>query len=99
MNLRSTLAVADRVVIGLAVLALVAALTYAFAQPWISTWGATQEEAHQSLAGDLIPFVPGVNSSMWAESFEPNRWMHRRNKKGEATWAWQLYLLGEGART
>ena len=33
MNLRSTLAVADRVVIGLAVLALVAALTYAFAQP------------------------------------------------------------------
>jgi hypothetical protein len=47
-------------------------------------------------AGDLIHFVPGANLGMWFESFEPNRWMLVRDKKGEAIWAWQLYLLGEG---
>jgi hypothetical protein len=47
-------------------------------------------------AGDLINFVPGANLGMWVESFEPNRWILVRDKKGEAIWAWQLYLLGEG---
>lgn len=40
--------------------------------------------------------VPGANLGMWVESFEPNRWILVRDKKGEAIWAWQLYLLGEG---
>ena len=53
-------------------------------------------ELQHDKAADLIHFVPGANLGMWVESFEPNRWMLVRDKKGEAIWAWQLYLLGEG---
>lgn len=55
--------VVRRVFLGMVVLALVAALTYALAQPWISTWGATQEEAHQSLPGDQLVPDPTAQST------------------------------------
>lgn len=56
MNLTSILnkAALGRVIFGLVVLALVAASTYAISSPWVSTWGATAEEAQSALPGDEV---------------------------------------------
>jgi hypothetical protein len=64
MNPRSALAAARRIVIGLAILVVVAALTYALAHPWISTWGTTKEEARQSLPGDELVPNPTTQSTL-----------------------------------
>src|SRR3712207_3552777 len=45
---------AGRVPLGLVVLALVAAATYALSSPWVLTWGATKEEARRGLPGDEV---------------------------------------------
>jgi hypothetical protein len=56
MNLTSILnkAALGQVILGLVVLALVAASTYAIPSPWVSTWGATAEEAQSALPGDEV---------------------------------------------
>jgi uncharacterized membrane protein YuzA (DUF378 family) len=56
MNLTSTIdkATLGRILLGLVILAAVAALTYALARPWASTWGATEEEAQVRLPGDEV---------------------------------------------
>jgi hypothetical protein len=56
MNLTSTnnKATLGRIFLGLVTLAAVAALTYTLARPWVSTWGATEEEAQGMLPGDEV---------------------------------------------
>jgi hypothetical protein len=44
--------VVGRAILGFAVLATVAAIAYAVSSPWVSTWGATEEEAQAALPGD-----------------------------------------------
>jgi hypothetical protein len=56
--------IVSRVILGLVVLAVVAMITYGLASPWISTWGATQEEAARSLPGDGLAPEPAAQSTM-----------------------------------
>jgi uncharacterized protein YndB with AHSA1/START domain len=56
--------IVSRVILGLVVLAVVAMITYGLASPWISTWGATQEEAARSLPGDGLVPEPAAQSTM-----------------------------------
>jgi hypothetical protein len=41
-------------------------ITYVLASPWVSTWGATQEEAARSLPGDGLVPEPAAQSTMAA---------------------------------
>ena len=56
--------VAGQVSLGTVVLAAVAALTYVLLLPWISTWGATKEEASMGLPGDQLVPNPSTQSTL-----------------------------------
>lgn len=45
--------------------------------------------------GDLVPFRPDGKMGMWVRGMEPNRWVLWTDAKGEATWCWGLYPVGE----
>jgi hypothetical protein len=72
-----------------------------YSYDWIDNAGrpSTREiipEYQHVEVGDLVPMLPGTEVGMWVKGFEANRWMLWWDKKGEATWAWELYPQGEG---
>jgi hypothetical protein len=65
MSARSwRLRILGHVVLGLVVLAAVAAITYALARPWILNWGATREGAARNLPGDELVPEPTTSSTL-----------------------------------
>ena len=72
-----------------------------YSYDWIDNAGrpSTREiipEYQHVEVGDLVPMLPGTEVGMWVKGFEANRWMLWWDKKGEATWAWDLYPQDEG---
>ena len=59
-------------------------ITYVLASPWISTWGATQEEAARSLPGDGLAPEPAAQSTMAVTIDAPP----------EEVWGWSLQMSG-----
>jgi hypothetical protein len=82
MNRLSVLAAAGRIVLGLVVLAAAFAITYALAGPWISTWGATEEEAARSLPGDELVPEPAAQSTLAVPIGAPS----------EEVWGWLVQM-------
>jgi hypothetical protein len=48
-------------------------------------------------AGDLIPISPDGKQGFWVKDFDRNRRMLWWDKKGDSSWAWEIYPEGEGA--
>ena len=48
-------------------------------------------------AGDLIPISPNGKQGMWVRSFKKNKWMLWWDKKGDATWAWEIRPAGQNS--
>jgi hypothetical protein len=45
--------------------------------------------------GDVIPLSPDGKSGMWVKGFGENESMLWWDKKGDSSWAWQIYADGE----
>jgi hypothetical protein len=74
--------VVGRVILGLVVLAAVVVITYVLASPWISTWGAPEEEAARNLPGDeLVPEPTSQSTLAVAISAPP-----------EEVWGWLVQM-------
>jgi hypothetical protein len=79
---RSIRGVVGRVILGLVVLAAVVVITYVLARPWISTWGATEDEAARNLPGDEL-VLDTTSTSTLAVTIEA---------PPEEVWSWLVQM-------
>jgi hypothetical protein len=75
-----------------------------YSYDWIDNAGLPSSdrilpEFQQLSSGDFIPMTPDGKQGMWVKDFKPNEYILWWDKKGNATWLWQLSPLdGAGTR-
>ncbi|MFQ5415696.1 MAG: hypothetical protein ACE5FL_01485 [Myxococcota bacterium] len=72
-----------------------------YSYDWIDNLGRRSAERilpefQDARVGQLVPMSPNQKHGLWVKDFSENQWMLWWDKKGEASWCWELYPEGAG---